>query len=66
MKLFEYKCPKCGAIFEEMVKRYDDEVKCPICQAVAEKSYSGKIYTATGKDGGACTGNCSTCSQHCH
>lgn len=66
MKLFEYKCPECGNVFEEMVKSYDEEVKCPECGKPAEKNYSGKIYTSTGKGSGACTGNCATCGQRCH
>lgn len=65
MKLFEYRCPKCGNTFEEMVKNYDDEVKCPACGAIASKSYSGRIFTSTGRQSGACAGNCSTCDHHC-
>ena len=66
MKLFEYKCRTCGKVFEEMVKNYDDEVKCPVCGNVAEKNYSGTVYTQTGKQSGACSGNCATCSKSCH
>ena len=65
MRLFEYKCPKCGKIFEEMVKNYNDEVKCPVCGEVAVKSYSGTMFTATGKQSGGCSGNCSACSHSC-
>lgn len=66
MRLFEYKCQKCGKIFEEMVKKYDDEVECPDCGGVAQKNYNGVVYTSTGKASGACSGNCATCSHSCH
>ena len=42
MPFFEYKCAKCGKIFEEYVKKYDDEVKCPACGEKAERMH-GKL-----------------------
>ena len=46
MRLFEYKCPKCGKIFEEMVKNYNDEVKCPVCgkSLLQKKGRGAKVY----------------------
>lgn len=65
MAIFEYKCKSCGKIFEELVKKYDDEVVCPTCGKKAERNYSGKMYSSTGKAKGGCTGDCKTCGG-CH
>ena len=62
MPFFEYKCPNCGKIFEELVKSYKDEVLCPSCTAVAQKNYSGTVYTETGKPVKKCSGDCKNCS----
>jgi len=61
MPIFEYKCKKCGKVFDELVKSCETAVKCPDCGEYADRSYSGKVYTATGKSSGSCSGNCSTC-----
>lgn len=61
MPFFEYKCRKCGKIFEEYVKKFDDEVKCPDCGEIAGKNYSGAVYSSTGAKKINCTGNCKTC-----
>ena len=50
MPLFEYKCEKCGKETEEFVKNCDVEVKCPVCGEAMSRVYSGKIYSATGKN----------------
>ena len=57
MPFFEYKCAKCGKIFEEYVKKYDEEVKCPSCGEKAGKNYSGAVYSATGAKKAGCTGS---------
>lgn len=61
MPLLEYKCKKCGKIFDDLVKSCEQTVTCPDCGVVAERNYSGKVYSATGKQSGGCSGNCSTC-----
>lgn len=65
MSLLQYKCPKCGKRFEELVKRYDDVVLCPDCGQVTERDYSGKMYSSTGEKKIKCSGNCKTCGG-CH
>ena len=62
MPLLEYKCKNCGKIFDELVKKYDDDVFCPDCNQKAERNYSGQMYTQTGKQTKKCTGNCKNCS----
>ena len=62
MPFLQYKCPKCYKIFDELVKSYLDEVKCPDCGEVALRDYSGDMFSATGKPTKKCSGNCKTCS----
>ncbi len=62
MPILQYRCAQCGKEFEELVRRYDEEeVRCPACGEKAERSYSGEIFSATGKPGKHCSGNCKTC-----
>lgn len=62
MPILQYKCPSCGKEFEELVKKYDDEVVCPACGAAAERSYSGTMFSSTGTHAKRCSGNCKNCS----
>ncbi len=62
MPILDYKCPACGKIFDELVKKYDDEVFCPDCGCKAERCYSGQILTQTGKPTKKCSGDCKNCS----
>ena len=61
MPLLQYKCPACGKQFEELVKNFAQPVLCPDCGKQAERSYSGEMYSATGKPTKKCSGNCKTC-----
>ncbi len=61
MPILQYKCPACGKTFDELVKKYTDEVLCPDCGAKADRLYCGEMYSATGKPGKKCSGNCKTC-----
>ncbi|MBO5328735.1 MAG: zinc ribbon domain-containing protein [Clostridia bacterium] len=61
MPILQYKCPSCGKYFEELVKKFDNQVYCPNCGKVAERSYSGPMFSATGKTSKKCSGNCKTC-----
>lgn len=62
MPLLQYKCPNCNLNFEELVKKFDDQVLCPNCKSVAERSYNGQMFTQTGKTTKKCTGDCKNCS----
>ena len=62
MPLLQYKCPKCAKSFEELVKKFDDKVLCPYCGEVADRSYSGEMFTQTGKTTKKCSGDCKNCS----
>ena len=62
MPLLEYKCPRCGKKFEELVKGYDEEVVCPSCGNKAEREWSGEIFSATGKPAKHCNGDCKHCN----
>lgn len=61
MPILQYKCPKCGKEFEELVKKYDERVLCRECGTEAVRSYSGSVWSATGKPAKKCSGNCKTC-----
>ncbi|MCD8040590.1 MAG: zinc ribbon domain-containing protein [Clostridia bacterium] len=65
MPILQYKCKNCGKQFEELVKKYDEQVLCPNCKQPAERCYSGEMYSSTGKKPIKCSGNCKTCSG-CH
>ncbi|MGN1103715.1 MAG: zinc ribbon domain-containing protein [Candidatus Coproplasma sp.] len=65
MPIFKYKCPNCGKQFEELVKKFSDEVTCPDCKTKAERVFSGEMFSSTGKKTVKCSGNCKTCGG-CH
>lgn len=61
MTLLQYYCQNCKKGFEELVKKYDDEVFCPDCGKKAERCYNGAMFSGTGKQIKKCSGNCKTC-----
>lgn len=61
MPVLQYVCPDCGKKFDELVKKYTDEVACPDCGARAKRCFCGEMYGATGKPSKKCSGNCKTC-----
>lgn len=65
MPILEYQCPDCKEKFDELVRRYDEEVLCPKCKKKAERVWSGEMYSATGKPSKNCGGNCGSCGG-CH
>ena len=38
MILFDFKCPECNHMFEELVKSGTAEAPCPKCEATAQKA----------------------------
>lgn len=65
MPILQYVCKNCKKSFEELVKKYDEAVFCPNCGGIAERSYCGAMFSATGKPAKKCSGHCSTCSGKC-
>lgn len=61
MAILDYYCENCKKNFEELVKSPDDSVLCPVCGKPARREWSGCVYSATGKPGKKCSGNCATC-----
>ncbi len=61
MPILQYRCPTCGKKFDELVKKFSDEVHCPDCGEIAERLYCGEMFSATGKPTKKCSGNCKTC-----
>lgn len=61
MPLLQYYCENCKKNFDELVKKFDDPVRCPVCGQPAKRAYCGEMYSATGKPAKKCGGNCKTC-----
>ena len=61
MPLLQYKCARCKKSFEELVKKFDCEVFCPVCGEKCDREYSGEVFSSTGKPTKKCSGNCKTC-----
>lgn len=62
MPILQYRCSACGKQFDELVKKFSDEVRCPDCGAAAQRLYCGEMFTSTGKPSKKCSGNCKTCN----
>ncbi|MBO5046271.1 MAG: zinc ribbon domain-containing protein [Clostridia bacterium] len=62
MPVLQYRCSSCGKSFEELVKKFDDPAYCPVCGERGDRSWSGEMYSSTGKQSKKCSGNCKTCS----
>lgn len=65
MRLLQFICPSCGKKTEEIVKD-EKELFCKDCGAKLERDYNGKVFGATGKSSGGCSGDCSHCSGCSH
>ena len=52
MPIFEYKCKKCGKLFEELVSRTNDNtiIPCPACKAT-ETQKQMSVFGAVGLSG---------------
>ena len=61
MPLLQYFCENCKENFDELVKKFDDEVRCPVCRTVAKRNYCGEMFSSTGKSAKKCSGNCKKC-----
>ncbi len=61
MPVLQYICKNCNKNFEELVKKHDEEVLCPVCKNRAERVWGGKMFSSTGVSSKKCSGNCSTC-----
>lgn len=55
MPLHEYRCRKCEEVFEELIRRDDDEatLACPRCGAKKPKRLMSAAAVSTGKSGAA-------------
>jgi putative FmdB family regulatory protein len=64
MPIFEYKCDKCGAQFENLVKNADEKVVCSKCgsKKVVKQLSS---FSASVKEGGNNSCSVSSCSTCC-
>ncbi len=60
MPIYEYRCRSCGALFETLVRRSDEAVRCPECGADApEKRISAHaVGAAAAPEPGCASGAC--------
>lgn len=65
MPIFEYKCQKCGKVFEEIVTgNRDKTIPCPSCQSQeTEKLMSAIGCISMGKTTGSCGSACANASS---
>lgn len=71
MPMYEFRCGKCAAIFEELVRKTDKAVRCPECDSPKVErllsrvgfSVGGKFTASTGSGacGGCTSSSCSGC-----
>ena len=67
MPIYEYRCKKCGEVFDELVPNVDAEIPpCPKCEAVgAEKLMSliGGVHAGSARASCPSGPTCSTAAQ---
>lgn len=61
MPFFDYECKNCNNKFSELVKNFDEIVKCPKCGEIAKRDYNGEVFAPDNKKSHHCSGNCKTC-----
>jgi putative FmdB family regulatory protein len=62
--MYEFRCGECGSAFEELVKRADEEVKCPKCGSAKLEKLFSRLGAVRGGDGPSDIGSsCPTCSS---
>lgn len=64
MPIFEYKCDKCGEVFEKLVSKSDAKVECEKCGSKkVDKQLSA--FSASVKEGGGNSCSVSDCASCC-
>jgi putative FmdB family regulatory protein len=64
MPIYEYKCEKCGNVFEKLSKTNEKTATCPKCLKKAKKifsSFSAKVSSSSST--GSCCPSGSCCSS---
>jgi len=63
MPIYEYRCQKCGHIFEEFVRFGDEpELKCPRCGSTEARKAISLFGTSGSADGSSSTSAGATCA----
>ncbi len=53
MPVYEYKCAKCGALFERFVRLFlEEKPKCPVCGNEETDKVPSSTFTAGSEDSG--------------
>lgn len=72
MPIFQYECPECGHIEEQLVPRFDSPVRCPACGSDRPVKRPSRIAVAAAKpckgaDSCPAAGSHQCCGGcHCH
>ena len=62
MPIYEFRCRKCDAQFEELVYGSHEDIVCPECGAAnAEREMSTFAFKSGGKMVGSSSSGCSSC-----
>ena len=56
MPIYEFRCRKCGAVTEVLVRDRDDEVRCEECSSKEVE----KLFSTFGTGGGSSSSNACT------
>ena len=63
MPMYEFRCRKCSATFEELVRRTDEEVECPKCGSAELEKLFSRLGAVRGRSGSSeLDSSCPTCS----
>ncbi len=75
MPMYEFQCPKCNLVFEDLVKNAKEKVPCPDCghkkveRLLSRVAFSvGGTFTAStgSSECGSCSSSPSSCSGCSH
>ncbi|MBI4333403.1 MAG: zinc ribbon domain-containing protein [Chloroflexi bacterium] len=61
MPVYEYKCSRCSAVFEKLVRlSEEDELRCPVCDSAAVEKLVSKVSPLGEEDSSGWGSSCGT------
>ena len=65
MPMYEYQCPKCDVVFEELVRNAKEKVSCPECGSAKVERLLSRVAFSVGGKFTSSTGSaeCSSCAS---
>ncbi|MDR2200200.1 MAG: zinc ribbon domain-containing protein [Deltaproteobacteria bacterium] len=61
MPIYEFKCLGCGRVYEELVFKSSQEIRCPGCGSEKSEKLLSSFRSRTGGDGGDFSAGGSSC-----